>query len=273
MPAAAVSLARERALLVDEELAGKDLKATLAMFGGVRSALMEGSDIIPDMSTSGGILLIGLSRQNYPADRLTAAMVHNIAAKQQMDGRWIAWASRPPIEDGDIQATAYGIRALQLYGPQGRKAEFDERIHRARVFLEGQRPTSTVEQTMRFLGLAWANADAGVLKQAARQLLSEQHADGGWSQLATLPSDAYATGDVLDALHEAGLLNVDSPAYQKGIAYLMSTREADGTWHVKTRAFPFQPLIDSGFPHGRDQWISIAATAKATVALEYALRP
>jgi hypothetical protein len=36
---------------------------------------------------------------------------------------------------------------------------------------------------------------------------------------------------------------------------------------VKTRAIPLQPLFEIGFPHGRDQWISAAATNSAAMAL------
>jgi len=39
---------------------------------------------------------------------------------------------------------------------------------------------------------------------AAEQLISSRHADGGWAQLDTLASDAYATGQALYALDVAG---------------------------------------------------------------------
>jgi hypothetical protein len=51
------------------------------------------------------------------------------------------------------------------------------------------------------------------------------------------------------------------------VAFLVRTQEADGSWHVKTRSFPFQPYFESGFPHGEDQWISAAATGYAATAL------
>jgi N-acyl-D-amino-acid deacylase len=47
----------------------------------------------------------------------------------------------------------------------------------------------------------------------------------------------------------------------------MRTQEKDGSWHVQTRAFGFQPYFESGFPHGYDQWISMAATAWSAMAL------
>jgi N-acyl-D-amino-acid deacylase len=60
-------------------------------------------------------------------------------------------------------------------------------------------------------------------------------------------------------------------AHQRGVAYLLGTQLSDGSWHVKTRAFPFQAYFESGFPHGPDQWISAAATGFATVALMQAI--
>jgi hypothetical protein len=106
---------------------------------------------------------------------------------------------------------------------------------------------------------------------ATRELRAAQHADGGWSQLAALDSDAYATGQALVALHEAGGLAVDDPVYQKGVRYLLATEHDDGSWLVKSRSIALQPVFDSGFPGGRDQWISSAATAWAAMALAAAV--
>jgi squalene cyclase len=61
--------------------------------------------------------------------------------------------------------------------------------------------------------------------------------------------------------------SVDAAAYRRGVDYLMRTQEEDGSWHVRSRAFRFQPYFESGFPHGHDQWISMAATAWAAMAL------
>jgi hypothetical protein len=38
---------------------------------------------------------------------------------------------------------------------------------------------------------------------------------------------------------------------------------------VARRAFPFQPTMNSGFPHNRDSWISAAATSWAVLALTH----
>jgi uncharacterized membrane protein len=60
---------------------------------------------------------------------------------------------------------------------------------------------------------------------------------------------------------------------RRGVDFLLRTQLADGTWHVRTRAHPFQPPMDSGFPHGRDGWISAAGTSWAVMALATSLDP
>ena len=94
-----------------------------------------------------------------------------------------------------------------------------------------------------------------------------QKSDGGWSQFPTLTSDAYATGQVLFALNTAGKMPATDPVYRKGIEYLLRTQLPDGSWFVQSRAVPFQPYRETGFPHGRNQFISAAATSWAVMAL------
>ena len=97
-----------------------------------------------------------------------------------------------------------------------------------------------------------------------------QRPDGGWSQLPDRDADAYSTGEALVALNEAGV-SVTDPAWQKGLRWLLSTQNPDGSWHVATRQVsPAQvspPYFESGFPFGHDQFISTAATAYAAMAL------
>ncbi len=125
---------------------------------------------------------------------------------------------------------------------------------------------------MRLLGLGWGKADAQA-REAAKALAAGQRPDGGWSPLATLSSDAYATGQVLFALQESGALKTNDTVYQNGVKFLLRTQQPDGSWHVKSRALGFQPYFESGYPHGPDQWISSAAAAWATAALARAAEP
>jgi hypothetical protein len=117
------------------------------------------------------------------------------------------------------------------------------------------------------LGLHWAGEPAEKLTYLAESLLQKQRKDGGWAQLPTLESDAYATGEALYTLARFVTDPLTDPAWQRGLRFLLERQEDDGTWHVARRAFPFQPTMKSGFPHHRDSWISAAATSWAVLAL------
>ena len=86
-------------------------------------------------------------------------------------------------------------------------------------------------------------------------------------------SDAYATGLSLFALVESASIGPEDAAYVNGRDFLLRHAKQDGSWHVESRSFKFQPYFESGFPHGDDQWISAAATGWATLALLKELRP
>ena len=85
-----------------------------------------------------------------------------------------------------------------------------------------------------------------------------------------MESDAYATGQALFTLQRVGV-PATHPAYRRGVAYLLSTQLADGSWFVKSRSKPIQKLFDNGDPHGTDQFISTPATCWGTTALLLAL--
>jgi hypothetical protein len=128
------------------------------------------------------------------------------------------------------------------------------------------------EHAFRVLGLKWSGADRRAIDAAARDLQGLQNQDGGFSQLTTLSSDAYATGLALFALYEAGL-STTHQTYQAGLKFLLTTQATDGTWHVRSRSLEFQPYFESGYPYQRDQWISAAGAAYATLAIAAAVDP
>ena len=105
------------------------------------------------------------------------------------------------------------------------------------------------------------------IRRAVEDIIHTQRADGGWGQTETMASDAYATGSALTALQIGGGMQATDPAYRRGVAYLLRTQLDDGSWLVRSRSFPVQPYYESGFPHGRNQFISSAATGWAATAL------
>jgi ankyrin repeat protein len=270
LPAMAMVYARKAGVEVEEKSVAQQVSFITAMMKPAASILAEASDVVPDIEVTGPYMLEALDAAGYKPDMLTAAVVHKVAMRQMADGRWVGWAPRPPLESGDIQATAMAIRALTIYGMPGRRAEFAARIARGRAFLERAVPATMEEYTMKLFGLAWAGAAPEDIAKAARAVEAMQRPDGGWAQLPMLVSDAYATGKALVALREAAGYASSHAAVERGVRFLRATQYEDGTWMVRTRAFPFQPLVDTEFPHGRDQWISMAGTAWAVMALSSA---
>jgi hypothetical protein len=120
---------------------------------------------------------------------------------------------------------------------------------------------------MRLLGLAWARSSPEYVRPAVAQVVAAQREDGGWAQLDNLETDAYATGMALVALQASGEVAVTDAAYRRGVDYLLRTQLDDGSWLVRTRSMPVQSYKESGFPHGRHQWISAAGTSWAVMAL------
>jgi ankyrin repeat protein len=269
----AVAAARQRGFAVDERIA-REQRAIVGLIGkSYRERFMQRVDHPFGSAPSIGYTLLGMHADGYPPDDITDAMIFELAGRQQLDGSWTAFGHRPPLEYSRTLGTALAIKAMQLYGPPAMKDQLDERLDRGRAWLISSEPVTTVDRAFQLLGLRWASANASHTDSALAALRTSQRSDGGWSQSAGLASDAYATGLVLYALHEGGAMSPSNFTYRSGVEYLRRNQLEDGSWHVKTRSFPFQPYFESGFPHGHDQWISAAATAFATVALLETMPP
>ena len=217
---------------------------------------------IPGAQDTMSYLLLGLAAGGYPADAATDAMAYYLKGVQRPDGSWRAGFPRAPIESSDFEVTAAAIRSLAAFAPAPHRAEYKAAIDRAAQWLGTAPVLSNEDAVFRVLGLLWAGAPAKQLAPFATALRARQNADGGWSQLPTLPSDAYATGQAIYALCQAR-----AAVPKNGVQFLLNTQYADGSWYVRSRATPFQPYFETGFPYGDHQWISTAATNWAAMAL------
>ena len=266
----AENMARKKGLPIDEKLIAQRQTLTKAPYFSPAN-LFERMDP-PGSPITTAFALFALTNSGYAPDRATDAAVAHLMSQQSRDGRWfMGVVSRPPIGEGHIALTALAIRVVRAYAPAGREAEVKERLARATAWLSAAKPITTEDRNMQLLGLQWAGVDARERGRLAKAILAKQRNDGGWGQTDDLPSDAYATGVSLVALADAGGIAVDHSGYKKGLAYLLSTQRADGSWYVKSRAVKFQPFFDGGFPYGHDQWISSMATGCAAAALTTAL--
>jgi hypothetical protein len=265
----AVQAARAHGYAVNEATAKKQTTTIGAYLESWRERTIQNIPIAGQHDTI-SYLLLGLAADNYVPDAATEAQAVWLKRRQAADGHWPIISIRPPIESNDIEVTAVSMRALQKFAPQWKRDEYAKAIDRARAWLTHAEAENTEERAFRLLGLSWANAPKTVIAEAARPLVATQRADGGWAQLETMGSDAYATGEALVALRESGAAGTNNRAYRKGVEYLLRTQIEDGSWQVESRAVPIQAYFESGFPYGVNQWVSAAATAWATTALALA---
>ena len=167
-----------------------------------RERALENAGIPGGIDTVSYILL-GMAAEKYPSDPITDAWARYVKNNQSPDGRWQCGSMRPPLESSDFQVTAASIRSVRTYGPKSQRAEYDNAVARAVRWLEKARPTSTEDHAFKILGLIWGGGTNAAIQKTARELLALQRSDGGWGQLSSLASDAYATGQALVALRES----------------------------------------------------------------------
>jgi ankyrin repeat protein len=268
------ALARTYKFAVDESALGSKVARLHQYMESWRESALRGVGI-PGAQDTVSYILLGMAADHYEADAASDAMAHYLKARQLPDGHWRVQANRPPIESSDIEVTAASMHAIQLFHPAPQHAEYEKAIRAAAAWLTTAHATTTEDRAFQLIGLTWAGTDKATRVRLAQDLLKAQRPDGGWSPLSMgrMQSDAYATGQALVALRDAGVLAVTDRAYVRGVRFLVDTQLADGSWYVATRAMPVQAYFESDFPHGRDQWISAAATNWATMALIPAARP
>ena len=271
LTAVSLSLAKEKGFTVNDTILNEIFDSVNSVIRSRKDVLSQNGDPVAIVMSS-GYQLWALWANKYKSNKLIEMLVKNLMQRQIYDGSWVSPNPRPPLEYYAFSATALMVSALQYYSPPSLKPEIDQRIEKARAWMIKTIPENNEERIFQLLGLKWINGDKNFILQQAKKLLATQHEDGGWSQLPTLESDSYATGQALYALYETGQLKTNDPAFEKGIAFLLKTQYEDGSWKVKSRSIPFVPFVQNGFPHDKDQFISAAGTNWATMALTLAVK-
>lgn len=266
LPLMALSAAKTRGFTIDSQNFERQRQHTEAHLKRGRNNYRKGKGQGGRIVTA-GYALWALEAAGHAPDDTTAAVANYLLQYQKQQKHWSQSSKRPPTSGSSFMATYVALRGLASYGVKEQKAQIEARIADVAPWLRAQQPKDTEDAVFRLWSLTHIEDGEELQAAAVKQLLSQQRPDGGWAQTAKMKSDAYATGTVLAALFEAGGMTAEHPAVQRGIRYLLETQRDDGTWHVKTRAKGFQKYFESGFPHGKDQFISIAASSWATLAL------
>lgn len=266
LPAMTLALAESKGLVIDADSLKLQAEHTHTHYAARIDDLVRGKGV-PGGPYTAGYALATFAATNHGRDEVTDALVDYLMITQQADGHWRVDSKRPPLEESAVMGTAMSIRGLRDLAAGFRSGEVIDRVDRAAKWLAKVEPKSTEDHVFLLFGRKWADASVDQVSSAAKSLAALQREDGGWSQLPSMESDAYATGSALVALHQAGGMPASDPAWQRGVTFLRQSQRDDGSWLVESRSKPFQKYFESGFPHGKSQFISIAASSWSLQAL------
>lgn len=278
LPLLALAAAQARGWPVDRAEIDRQTTHILNFLDQNREKYLQGKGQGGQADTA-GYALWTLAAWQVAASPTTEAVVEYLLQRHQERDHWLNSSQRPPSEASPFTTTFLALYGLNAYGTADRQPRIEARKERARAWLMNTPPRDQEDRVFRLLALAEVQAPSEPLQQAVQDLREAQREDGGWAQLdagepvEATRSDAYATGSALVALHLAGGVPTKDAVYQRGAAYLVRTQQPDGSWHVVSRSKPFQTYFESGYPHGKDQFISCAAAGWATWALVLSLPP
>jgi hypothetical protein len=273
-PMAAFDAARRHGFTLPGDLLDAQAEHVYDFLESNKEAFRGGRGTGGQVDTAGWAMFT-LELAGRKPDAVTGAVVEYLLLKDKgrADGRWRTSSNRPPTEASAFTPNYLAVRVLKHWAASGQKERAAERIAAARKWRVKTPAKDTEDRVYRLLALKAVDAEAELIRKAAKELADTQRPDGGWGQRDALPSDAYATGTALVALHEAGGLRPGDAAYRRGVAFLLRTQRPDGSWFVQSRSRPFQPYYESGFPYKKNQFISASATGWATAALALAATP
>jgi hypothetical protein len=262
--------ARERGFAVNEDNLQAQLKFTADFLAKNRANYLVGKGQGGQALTAGSALW-ALEHGAWSPGATAEAVTEYLLIHQKDLDHWKPQSIRPPSEESPFSTTFVALESLKAFGTPAQGERIAQRTAQVRSWLIKTPAKNTEDRVFRLWSLFAAAAGPDAIRQATQDLLQTQRDDGGWSQLDGMTHDAYATGTALVALHRAGGLPTTDPAYERGLQWLMRDQLADGSWHVRSRSKPIQTYFESGYPHGKDQFISITAACWATTALALAL--
>lgn len=265
LPMLAFKTAREAKMDVNADLFRQQQKFTIESFQSRKTRLVN-SDHIGGRAATVGYGLWAMNLTGETPNELTEAMAGYLLSLQQEDGSWQPPSHRPPLESSAVSCTVLVAWGLKSFASESQRDRVKLATERARHWLTSTPLREQEDINFALWGEKLLEGNPMRIQSLRTQSIKAQQPDGGWRQNGLLASDPYATGQTLFVLHEIGIEG-EIASIKKGIEFLMSTQNPDGSWHVVTRSKPIQPWFDNGDPHGKDQFISFASTCWATAAL------
>ncbi|WP_218933138.1 prenyltransferase/squalene oxidase repeat-containing protein [Roseimaritima multifibrata] len=267
-------------LALDRDWMEEQADATHAYFEPRIDDMNVGAHV-PGGAATVGYGLWALSLDKRPPDATTMAMVSYLLQIQGVarlkdrqgeenrkvsHGRWIASCRRAPMQASVVADTVLALMGIERYASQEQRARAAKARADADRWLDSVPLTSQQDRLWRLWGLHHLGGEETSKARVLKAVLAAQNKDGGWGETSELLSDTFSTGQTIFMLCDTGTA-LDDPAITSGRDFLLRTQQTDGSWKFVSHAIPAQQFFDNGDPHGKNQFISVAATAWATSAL------
>jgi hypothetical protein len=189
-------------------------------------------------------------------------LLTSVLGDQDKDGSWKLSYEFRPIGSPPEVLTTLALLALSAPNAPDMGQEGKAARERGLKWLRAAEPDEELQAAVlrlilwRRLGLT-----ASEWEPLDKRIRSAQNADGGFSQVPKAKSDAYATGQALYALAEAGV-KPDDEAVRKAQSFLAKTQREDGGWAMVSRA-----IMRDGKPPKNLEPITHAGSAWAVMGL------
>lgn len=230
--------AKLRGYAVDEAVLA-DMTQWVAESGDGKTGVARPPGRPKALNTKAVVFALGLGAEPKP-DTATAQglkkLLKTVEADQTADGSWSSWPeTRPPIfGNSDDSMTALAALALvptAAAGDASAKAARDKAIDWLKSTKSDDDPQSLAMRLVLWTRLGRSDSE---WRPMVERIKGRQNTDGGWSQATGMASDAWATGQALYALANAGLKPND-PVMTRGQGFLIKTQRNDGSWPMKSR--------------------------------------
>jgi hypothetical protein len=157
----------------------------------------------------------------------------------------------PPVFESREVLTLLAVLAMEPEEPAdpAEASPIRDARKKSSAWLAANTPGDDTQAAALRLLLAVAEKRRQAIRDGISGLLARQNADGGWGQLRTLSSDAFATGQTLYILSLAGVDRKRSEI-RRGVAFLVANQREDGSWPMTARAHPGATPMKNPSPIG-----------------------
>ncbi len=163
-------------------------------------------------------------------------LLKTVESDQTETGAWLSWPqTRAPLfGESDDSMTALATLVVLSAAASGDAEAAMVRDKGVKWLAETKTDDDPQSIALRLVVWKKLGRPAEEWKLLVQRIKERQNADGGWSQANGMASDAWATGQALYALAQAGV-KPREPAITRAHAFLIKTQREDGSWLMTSR--------------------------------------